>query len=312
MRVPHELLEVPILLGGRDSRRVVHSVGAGFLVGYPTPRQPRCGSTALVSTRRAVARALDEYGNVWIRLNREGRATDVEITAHWHHPEDPAVDAAAAPFYPSSTGWDVFPIPTDGFVTPASVTTRAVGPGDALVVPSLLAARPGAGRDRSIVRSGTLAGLPVEPPAQDAAGHELSAYLVELRCPQELCGCAVFVLPDARRLGSARAEGVAGRGYRLLGLIGGPYHQDGLALVTPAGELLALLQRREFVEFGRKVDRTRGRRASATPGSDTPEDAAGHGAQAGATSEFGRFEDLTRRLVQVPKAELDEQRRGDS
>jgi len=308
MRVSSELLSVPIALGGRDSNRRLRHLGTAFLVGYPTQLHPVVGSTALVTARQTVLRSLEEYANVWVRLNiRNGPARDVEVTARWQYPEDSAVDVAAAPFYPPASG-QLLQIATSRFVTSDIVAAGGVAAGDDLVVVSMLPAHGNAERMRPILRRGSLASLPLQQLGDPQRESEPPAYLAEIRTRAELGGSPVFVVPDAQaslRVDDDRAAGTPQ--HCLLGLMQGQDLDDehgkdtGIALVTPASELLALFQRRAFVDFGRNMDRVRARETSV-------ELVGEHPAREARSSDFERFEDLTRKLVNVPKTEIDEKR----
>lgn len=305
MRVHDELATVPISFGGRDGARRLHYRATAFLVGYPTPRRPRVGSTALVTARHNVLRVLEEYGNAWIRLNtRDGRARDVELTATWQYPDDPAVDLAAVPFYPPSSGWETLAIPTHWFVTEQIVATQAIGPGDELVVMGLLSGPSGTERNLPLVRGASIASMPLEPLVDQASGQEFSAYLAEVRSDEGLAGAPVFVaLTPAEPLEADDVREAGGRHYHLLGLIREHRRRDAIATVTPATELIPLLERPAFVQFGRNVDRARAREPSAAQVSDEAK-------RPRRPSEYARFEDLARKLVNVPKTELDARRRG--
>lgn len=283
MRVHHELVTMPIFFGGQDSRGRLHYRATAFLVGYPTPRDLRVGAIALVTARHNVLRAVEDYGNVWIRLNtKDGAAQDVEVTAAWEYPDDPALDVAAVPFYPSVSGWESLPCPTSWFLTDEVIASRGVGPGDDLVVMGLFSAHVGTKRNLPIVRSGNIASMPLEPLMDENSGCEFTAYLAEVRSIGGLSGSPVFVVINpATRLHAGDMGHRAGMShYFLLGLIRGHWRQDahaldsadvdysdpdarqlntGIAMVTPATELLPLFEREVFVDLGKQMDEARDR-----------------------------------------------------
>jgi hypothetical protein len=185
----------------------------------------------------------------------------------------------------------------------------------------LFSSHVGQRRNLPIVRSGNLASMPVEPLIDADTGYEFNAYLAEVRSIGGLSGSPVFVVlnPDTRLIDDQAAEGTLV--VYLLGMVRGhwdrrfelDFHETeferlntGIAMVTPITDVLALLEREEFVSYRKDMDRQFDMHEAegqvkdwAPPGTDPGESA---------SEEFSRFEALTRGVVRVPKKEVDEKR----
>ena len=317
MRVPDDLLTCPLFFGGRDSGGHLHYRATAFFIIAPTERRD-LGALCLVTARHNVERAIAEYGNVWVRLNtRDGAARDVEITKEWTYPDNPASDIAVVPWPWEKYEWEALPIPLRWFVTEDTIEREGVGVGEDLIVMGLFSHHVGTKRNLPIVRSGNIASMPHEPLIDDATGDEYDAYLAEVRSIGGLSGSPVFVTtvgPRPADLGTGEAFA-----YYLLGLVRGHWTHDterdfrgteadrlntGIAIVTPITELLPLLERDEFVRHRKDTDKEIDRASGGRQVKDMAEESEG--------DEFARFEGLTRKLVNVPKKELDEKRKRES
>jgi hypothetical protein len=276
-----------------------------------------------------VLRALDTFGNVCVRINTvDGSALDVDITEPWSYPNDPAVDAAAVPFggMMGDINVDTLPLPPAMFVTEAVVEDRKIGPGEDLIVVGLFASHVGTRRNLPIVRSGNLASMPVEPLTDEASGEPFSAYLAEVRSIGGLSGSPVYLVlnPYGRHIEGeiGRVTIPSGNFFFLLGLIRGHWERDanldfgdseseqlntGIAMVTPISDVLPIFEDERFVRYASQMDEIlrAGRREAA--GSTMVDDFADD--EPADSGEFERFEDLTDRLLRVPKKELDEKLR---
>jgi hypothetical protein len=322
MRIPDGYLPSAVFFGGKDSEGRLHYRATAFFIGVPT-KLTRFGGTCLVTARHNVEGALKAYGNVWVRLNtKDGGAMDIEITTPWEYPDDPASDVAAVPFWPLIE-WEGAPLPVEWFVTQEVIETRGVGVGEELVVVGLFSHHIGTNRNLPIVRSGNIAAMPLEPLIDEDTGDPFYAYLAEVRSIGGLSGSPVLIaLNPATRLhvfGEAREKEVGGWTFYLLGLIRGHWRErierdfqgsefgnlnSGIAMVTPITDVLPLLEREVFVEQRKEMDRI-----MAGEGGEQVKDLA---AEESAGDEFERFEELTRKVVQVPKGELDEKRKDES
>lgn len=324
MRIPDRWLSCPIFFGGRDSSGRLHYRATAFLISTPTEHS-EIGGICLVTARHNVLGALEVYGNVWVRLNTEdGGARDLEITEPWAYPDNPASDIAAIPFFPPFD-WEAIPIPARWFVTDEVIETRVVGIGEELVLMGLFSQHVGKTRNLPIVRSGNLAAMPQEPLVDDASGEEYEAYLAEVRSIGGLSGSPVLLaLNPSTRLnvfGADTPKDVGGLTFYLLGLIRGHWTQyaesdfqgtkaedlnTGIAIITPITDVLPLLEREEFVRYRKGIDKQlaaeRGRQVLDLAPEAAPDEA---------RSEFERFQDLTRKIVAVPKKDLDEKRKDE-
>lgn len=86
----------------------------------------RTACTCLLTAKRNIVKAIEPYGNVYVRLNdRSGGAIDIEVSDPWAYSEAPACDIAAIP---SPTLMEVdtllLPVPALWFVTPEVIGSR--------------------------------------------------------------------------------------------------------------------------------------------------------------------------------------------
>src|SRR5437667_11250150 len=87
MRVPDDLVACPIFIGGRDSSGRRHYRGTAFMVWMPPVDEREFGAPCLVTARHNVRKAMETYGNVWVRLNTPGGSEEVEIGEGWTTPD---------------------------------------------------------------------------------------------------------------------------------------------------------------------------------------------------------------------------------
>src|SRR5215211_3125075 len=67
VRVPDDLLNTTVFIGGRNSDGRLEYRATGFFVGLPTTRV-ELGWPCLVTARHNVEKARAEFGNVWVRV----------------------------------------------------------------------------------------------------------------------------------------------------------------------------------------------------------------------------------------------------
>ena len=317
------MLNACVFLGGRDQDGVPQYRATAFTVGLATDAYPN-GWPCLVTARHNVLRAERLFGNVCVRVNTDdGGSIDIDITEPWVYPDDPGIDAAAVPF--GGVMLDprprIFPLPPAMFVTEAVVAERKIGPGEDMVVVGLFASHVGTSRNLPIVRSGNLASMPFEPLTDEASGERFHAYLAEVRSVGGLSGSPVFLVlnPYGRHVEGEVGRVTIGPGeiFYLLGMVRGHWERDahldfgeseaerlntGIAMVTPITDVLPLLDDERFVRYGSQMDEIMGQARRAQAGTMV-EDFAPTGDD---PSEFERFEELTDKLLRVPKTELDE------
>jgi hypothetical protein len=168
------------------------------------------------------------------RFNLTAGGTDVAkvIPANnwFFHPDATRfVDVAVVPIGFSVTTYDTAHIPLEHFCTPEILEARDVGVGDELFYPSLFAYHAGTGRNLPVMRSGTIAGMPIEP-VQTKSGP-IQAYLMEGRSISGHSGAPVFINFAVPRTYYADKSITLphpkdAQAYRLLGLVRGFIRAD--------------------------------------------------------------------------------------
>lgn len=175
---------------------------------------------------------------------------------------------------------------------------EGVGLGDEVVAVGCFPFHTGTHKNDLIVRIGNLALVPSEPIEVDYGNDEvyrMRLYLTELRSIGGLSGSPVFV-PHRVGLGAPK------RSMSLLGVMIGHWNDPdrnhvGFGKVVPADLLMKLLEGDAAVAQRKRADKQ----------SDTSEGTAV--TDSATDDEFARFEEMTRRLVNVPKEEIDELRK---
>src|SRR5713101_118387 len=316
MRIRDELLECVVFLGIPKATKGHFTIGGtAFFVSLPSASTPGSIFIYLVTARHCIEEAAKTGDNLWIRINtKAGGSTWAELNVEWHVPDDPAIDVAVLPLMPDQATFKYKVLPSELFVNETISATKGIGLGDELLVTGLFPPRSGAHRNLPIARAGILAGMPDEP-FIDENGRPYDAYLAEMRSIGGLSGSPVFLA-----LGGLRPQesgmSLGGVEYYLLGLIRG--HWDvkkkdspdfaetelrdvnmGMALVTPIYHAFALLNGETLTKARRAIENTMLQEMAPTKDSALTKEA----------SEFDRFEELTRNLVNVPKKEIDEKRK---
>jgi hypothetical protein len=203
-----------------------------------------------------------------------------------------------------------------------------VGEGDDVFFVGLFTRFYGEDQILPIVRFGNIALMPYEPVmaklsvAKDAKSSPISAYLVEARSWGGHSGSPVWVYFSAMRdpTKGPTIEDFAGVEPMLLGLVQGHYAIDptedfigdlpdersvaanaGIAIVVPAESIMEVLMSKELqTEREEILDQDSSEQSG--PIADTSIDVLN-------VDEFDHFEDLTQKIVQVPKSEIDEKRK---
>lgn len=191
-------------------------------------------------------------------------------------------------------------------------------------------------RNIPLVRTGTLGrlwqeDLPVRRGPHDATRY-ITAHLIDCRSFAGFSGSPCYIQRSVPNIIRRGIESFMATTYRtaLLGLIGGhfddwhplrdreayEYEQvgggigdnveapvsTGVGYVIPAEFIRETLMRKELIEMRQEADEAAAKQ----------EDAATMDSVEAGEGEFERFEDLTRKLVNVPKKELDEKRKDES
>jgi hypothetical protein len=313
MRIPEDLLNTTVFLGGRDSEGELHYRATAVGASFPTDDGTTMSCSILVTAKHNIVKAMATYGNIWVRVNKkDGGALDIELTEPWTFSDAPACDLAAIPFpvWAMQGAW-LLPLPQSWFATQEIIDARGIGPGDDLVVMGLFASHVGRRRNLPIVRTGNIASMPQEPLVDPTTGQTYDAYLAEVRSIGGLSGSPVFTTLMSATRGSAVDSEVGGRVFYLLGLIRGHWRADpgmdfgdedfsgseaeqlntGIAIVTPITELLPILEKERFVAYRKEIETIMASESGQVEDSaieDKPE-------------EFENFEELTKQLVKTPK-----------
>lgn len=299
--------------------------GAGFLVSVTN--EEGVEFRYAVSNQHVIGKGFST-----IRFNTS--AGDVEILEtspdDWTpHPQGD--DVSVMPFGITSDHLSVSTIPAASFVVEGQhygPGWLAMGPGDDVFVVSRFITHDGKQRNQPAVRFGHIAMMPGEP-IQTQWGVKQSAFLVEVLSLSGASGSPVFVyrMPYGAVLGGTEMQQV--QNPRLLGIdfshisiwrdvklddrrtsyidpaSGEKLYVEqnsGMMGVVPAWKLMECLESKELVALRDKIQEEIAEQSEHV--TLDVEDSEG--------SELARFEELARKIVHVPKIELDEKLKGES
>lgn len=319
MRIPDKLLDLPVFVAVDRGGGSFALAGTGFVLGLRGPP----AHLYVITARHCVEQA-ERYGGLYVRFNNYAGGSDlVRLDGAWYFPDHDADDVAVMPLpHDFIDTFEVWPIDVSVWAaTDEFLEAERVGVGDELLVLGLFTRRGGNHRNRPIVRAGIIAAMPDEPLVDLNSGLEYDAYLAEVRSIGGLSGSPVFVVLPPGRVNESGEFETDRRLFSLLGLVRGHWDKrteefadfeeseadqlnTGIAIVTPVQKAIDVIMTTEALVKDRKDFEKRWARLRA-PTEDsadrpTPEE------------EFGRFKSLTRKLVSVPKKELDEKREGES
>jgi hypothetical protein len=214
-------------------------------------------------------------------------------------------------------------------LTQEKAVALKVGPGDEVYMVGRLLAHAGRVTNNPVARFGNVSLMPnVKELVRDGRGKDVEAYLIEMRSHAGFSGSPVFLLiPQGTfrgEIGDTSLEDQYTR-FRLLGIDTGHKldhldvlsrtssgwekrpdldveHFTDVAVVAPIWKVVNLLERGDFaterLRIGREMERLRGNERAVS-------DVASDG------SEFARFQELTSKLLEVPKTELDAKLRAE-
>lgn len=307
MLVPRELLQSVVFIG-ENTGPISDLTSTGFFVAVPSPRHEGRSYVYLVTADHCVR----DRRSLFIRMNSNDGGIFRILLPDGDHPDwlrhpGPAegedyVDLAAVPVgnpalvFENGYRW----APLSMFFDEEAISddpNEGVGVGDEVVTIGLLTVHSGTDQNEPVVRTGNLAMVPSDPILvryRDGQDKAMRLYLTELRSIAGISGSPVFVRHRHQIAAPSRVS--------LLGVMIG--HCDdpagnhmGFGKVVPARLLRDVLYREEAVakreENDRAIDALKAEEAVAHEDSF-------------AESEFERFEDLTKQLVQTPKPEKDE------
>ena len=231
----------------------------------------------------------------WARIRRTGGESPVDEPIREWLPHATS-DVAIAPFDIDIPGTDVRPIWEDLF---ADKTHMELHRGDVVYFIGLLADVPTmAERSIPMVRSGRLGALYQEDvPMKDGdlRRKEPRAHLVDCYSRGGFSGSPCLV-EQATVLGNNIGSYLTLLGV-IIGHFGSTNDNAGVAVVAPVEAIRDLLIDPEMTEMRKRADeKAKQEREDETWANAAVLDSTG------AESEFDRFEDLTRKLVQVPKS----------
>ncbi len=322
MQVPDEIRKCVCFVYSKEPDERLAPRGTAFFVSVARGGGHGGTFVYLVTARHVLTRIDQDRpdGTFRLRLNSvQGGVLWVETNVEqWHtHPDVTLVDdAAVMPWAPPAEQVDYRTYPLESVATEQVIRDQAIGTGDEVFLPGLFVSHTGIDRNIPIVRIGNIAAMPDEP-VETRIGA-LDAYLVEARSIGGLSGSPVFVNAGASRQIGGNTVFAGGPMFYLLGLMHGHYTVDvgkvgaaktddlsdeainmGIAVVLPVTRVLDVINSEELTKMRREADEAEVTASLPTLDSaETPPE-----------SEYERFEDLTHKLVNVPKKEIDEKRK---
>jgi hypothetical protein len=291
--------------------------GSGFLVGVNCKTNPAYYVHLYIVTNEHVARSCSVA-----RLTNEKDEIEIKdgsFDADWvAHPDRDDVAVRSLGLVSQRDYWYMN---TDALLTRDALREEGIGPGDDCFMVGRYINHEGEQFDRPVVRFGNLAMLP-EKIRQGDRAFDQESFLVDMRSVVGFSGSMVIVyyelpgprkweMPDGRSYGAVDERRLSGRAesWWLLGIDWGHLSvlediiEDGkkkrvkvkssMAGVVPAWKLRELLDVDELVKAREEAEAKLAERGPFEAELDvqTPE----------SESEWDRFEDLTRQLVQTPK-----------
>jgi hypothetical protein len=263
--------------------------GTAFFVRYGNPLDQVW--EYLVTAKHCVKMALRDYGTLYARFNRWDDSSGLmELPNEWIFPDDEEVDIAILPREPQARGPQIIAesfiqagIMTGGFLNKERIEPSGVGIGDDIFMLGLFTLRHGRGKNIPILRSGAIAAMPEEPMFNEQTGRPYEAFLIETRSIAGLSGSPVYVMlrGKAAKAYPSASGGVFAMegpideliGVLLLGIIRGHWDMKredsgvdfagdldstintGIAIVTPAWEILNLIENNPKLKANREKDK---------------------------------------------------------
>jgi hypothetical protein len=255
---------VKVLDGGQEKYRYG---GTAFFVSVPSAVEGR-SYHYIVTAKHCVIKA-QSTGGLHLRVNlKAGGSVLVPMSDSWAY-DAGGPDVAVQPCALSPDLFQFRTVPLSIFAVPSVIADKDIGPGDELFLTGLFTMHGGLSRNSPVVRSGVLAAMPTDP-ITDETGLVAPAYIAEVRSIGGLSGSPVFVElgPTRPRAGAITFQ----REYFLLGLVRGHWDQQrqgpavaftddearainmGMAIITPADDLRALLMRGDQVAERKRAD----------------------------------------------------------
>ncbi len=268
VRVPDELKDCVCYVCTKKGGKF-YCGGTAFFVSVASGVPKTASHTYLVTARHCL-KQIEELGTgVYLRINTaDDKAEYLQLESEWYYPEvAPGADVAVLPFSLPEEAFYYKYVPDDMIVMEKVIAQHGIGVGSDVLVTGLFTLRTGTQKNYPIVRAGIIASM-LDEPLQDAeTGKPYEAYLIEIRSIGGLSGSPVFVYFPVDGPGPTKHN------VYLLGLIRGHWNINapptlqptfasdgeavnvGIAIVTPAEEILKILQYEELVKMRRAADR---------------------------------------------------------
>jgi hypothetical protein len=332
-RIPDVLLECVIYLypSRTDAEAGERAGGTGFLVSEPAAIRGAPPTLYAVTNSHVIR----EGRSPVIRLNSKQGGIDVlelDVDQWVHHPDGD--DIAVCPIR-LTEGHRYFALNRAlWFMTEDEIAEFGIGPGDDAFFVGRYVNREGRQQNTPTVRLGIISMLPREK-IRHPRGTLVDSFLVEARSLSGYSGSPVFLYrqpgtprswtPVEDASGSAQSVQVGLSRHGVMNLMGIDWGHDpdykpvleadretrvsgdwvveqnsGIMHVAPAWKLAELLQDEDLVDMRAEQEREWVKEHGEAPVLDSA-------AEAGDRSEFERFENLTRNLLNVPKTEISEE-----
>jgi hypothetical protein len=313
VRIKHAILEaIGFLFDNRDSAAAMdENGGTAFLVDQPSETHPQLAFIYAVTAAHNVSGRDDEslFPVLKIREGGEWRAEPFDFGRDdWEC--DDHDDVAIARLGLRRDLNLSYAVPRGWFVTPDDVSrdldATRIGPGDEAFYVGRFLPPSGRAMEQPAVRFGNVSMLPFEPIHHKTRG-DVEAFVVEGRSLPGHSGAPTFRLASDGRALLGVDWGHINDKHEVFDESGKKtkmwvWEHSGFMGVTPAWKIAELLDAPAELEWRESVasgERQWRRGTALDAGEDKP-------------AEFERFEDLTRKLVNTPKSELDDQREDQS
>jgi hypothetical protein len=325
---------VAFIIGRRSNAGMARSmpIGTGFFLGVRTPPNPRTtrAHTLYLVTAAHVVRSEPQ---TWVRMRRSDKSLEDIPIPEWTFHDRDDIALTVLELDETEQPYDIAVLPIPDFL-PSYAPHRYSDKnrvrfrpmlGDRVYFVGLFSPISAMGEQNvPLVRSGTVAAwaqerVPLKMP--DGTVFEHTAHLIDSRSYAGFSGspCVVQfpIEPGLGGVGRPHEEteliGLVSSHFDLtknadltgeiadLGTVGVAVHL-GVSVVMPAESIEALLDREDVMAD--RQERERRYRETSNDAPATPDVVEGD-----TGSEFERFEDLTRKLVNVPKTEIDAKRK---
>ncbi len=283
IRIPDSIKNAVCFLAVKD-RGHLRFGGTGFFVIHPDiVGSVEWATLYLVTARHCVEQALGKFGNLYARLNLKGGETrTVELRGPWIKSDQ--ADLAIMPFEENLDLFESF-IPSPSFLNDEIIQQHNFGAGDEIFITGLFTKRFGIGKNIPILRTGIVAAMPEEPIQGPRDPKPYNAYLLEVRSLGGLSGSPVFTIVHRGFLANRPArqfssmvhhvslvgiirghwDTVSGQDSELYNPVDGSVLNAGIALATPAQELLSLINSAEATAMRMKDIEEESKKSEGSP-----------------------------------------------